>query len=91
MGGDSLSESVSVFSPVFPPTLESHNDYILCIISGLFGSHTFQASDFEIDKGLATSAWVCACVWVLLFFPNLISSFLSAVIRAAWQGLNLSF
>lgn len=32
------------FFPVFPPTLESYNDCILCIISGFFGSHTFQAS-----------------------------------------------
>lgn len=42
-GRFSFRVSLSFF-PVFPPTFESHNDCILCIISGLFGSRTFQAS-----------------------------------------------
>lgn len=68
-GRFSFRVSLSFF-PVFPPTLESYNDYILCIISGFFGSHTFQASVIlrQTKDWQQVHVGVCMCVGVA-FYP----------------------
>lgn len=86
--GDSLSESVSASSPCFLLYLNLIMTTSYASFQGFLG-HTHFRQVWFWDRQRTGNK--CMCVWELLFFPNLISSFLSAVIRAAWQGLNLSF
>lgn len=90
--GRFFSESVSVFSPCFLLYLNLIMTTSYASFQGFLGHTQFRRVWFwDRQRTGSKCMWVCACVWELLFFSNLISSFLNSVIRAAWQGLNLSF